>query len=125
VIIVVSEEAMKHFKIKEFDCPCCGKADMDSEFLQMIDHARRIAQIPFVINSGYRCDHHNGIVGGKPNSAHMTGNAADIKCLDDVSRYKIVSALIYAGFKRIGVYKTFIHADNKKTEYPLIFLMEQ
>jgi uncharacterized protein YcbK (DUF882 family) len=113
---------MKYFKIGEFDCPCCGKADMDPEFLAMLDNARKIARIPFKVNSGYRCDKHNSAVGGKANSAHLTGNAADIHCVDDASRHKIVRALLYAGFSRIGVYKTFIHADNRQTQHELIWI---
>jgi zinc D-Ala-D-Ala carboxypeptidase len=32
---------------------------------------------PILITSGYRCSRLNALVGGSPNSAHMTGNAAD------------------------------------------------
>ena len=38
--------------------------------------------------------------------------AVDIACDDSVTRQKIVSGLIKAGFTRIGISKTFIHADN-------------
>ena len=101
---------MNNFDIKEFNCHCCGKNEMKQHFLDMIDEARRIAQVPFVINSGYRCPKHNKEVGSS-SSNHTSGNAADIRCTDGPTRFKIVSALIKAGFKRIGVAKTFIHAD--------------
>lgn len=32
------------------------------------------------INSGYRCEELNRLVGGVPNSQHMMGQAADIRC---------------------------------------------
>ena len=38
--------------------------------------------------------------------------AVDIACSDSVTRQKIVSGLIKAGFTRIGISKTFIHSDN-------------
>ena len=35
----------------------------------------------------------------------------DIHCNDGAERLRIVRALIKAGFKRIGINKTFIHVD--------------
>jgi len=107
---------MKYFKLSEFKCPCCGKADMQQEFLDKIDKARDKAGIPFVITSGYRCPKHNKEVGGRPNSAHTKGLAADIKCTNSRDRYKMVKALLEAGFTRIGVGKDFIHADIDETK---------
>ena len=101
---------MNNFSLKEFDCPCCHKNEMKPKFLDKIDDARRLAQIPFIINSGYRCSKHNQEVGSTSDN-HPSGMAADIKCTDGLSRFKIVESLIHAGFKRIGVAKTFIHAD--------------
>ena len=101
---------MNNFKLEEFDCPCCKGNAMRPKFLEMIDEARRLARIPFQINSGYRCEKHNKEVGSTSDN-HPSGQAADIKCTDGLSRFKIVEALIKAGFTRIGVAKTFIHAD--------------
>jgi len=102
---------MKYFKVDEFKCPCCGKANMDKEFLEKIDKARELAGVPFVITSGYRCPKHNKEVGGKPDSAHTKGLAADIKCIRSRDRFKMIKALIDAGFTRFGIGKNFIHAD--------------
>ena len=107
---------MKHFKLSEFKCPCCGRADMQQEFLDKIDKARDIAGIPFVITSGFRCPKHNKEVGGRPNSAHTKGLAADIKCINSRDRFRMVKALLEAGFTRIGVGKDFIHADIDKSK---------
>lgn len=101
---------MNNFKIEEFNCKCCGKNEMQTKFLEMIDDARRIARTPFIITSGYRCPKHNKEIGSTANN-HTQGVAADIKCEDGLSRFKIIAALIKAGFTRIGVAKTFIHAD--------------
>ena len=93
---------------------------MQPEFLDKIDEARRLAQIPFSINSGYRCPKHNKEVGSTSDN-HPSGRAADIKCTDGLSRFKIVESLIKAGFKRIGVAKTFIHADNMPKQTSIWF----
>ena len=84
---------------------------MDSLFLSQIDNARDYAEIPFRINSGYRCPAHNAKVGSTSKN-HTSGKAADIECLTGPMRLKIVMGLIRAGFRRIGISKTFIHADS-------------
>lgn len=103
---------MNHFKEKEFACKCgCGRNKMSHVFLNMLDNARDIAGIPFVINSGYRCQEYNKRIGGVKGSAHTHGVAADIKVSDNRARYLILTALLKAGFNRIGVYSSFIHVD--------------
>lgn len=101
-----------HFSKKEFACPCCGLCNMDSDFVFQLEVARRIAGVPFKINSGHRCEKQNAKVGGKKDSAHMTGHAADIHVQDSAHRMKILKGLTGAGFTRIGVYKGFFHVDN-------------
>jgi uncharacterized protein YcbK (DUF882 family) len=110
---------LKHFKLSEFDSPDApgSGANMDKEFLFMIDKARSIAGVPFKINSGYRTKAHHEKLGkqGYPiakNSAHLAGYAADIHCTDSAKRFRIIDALIEAGFNRLGIAKTFIHVDN-------------
>lgn len=110
---------LKHFKLSEFDSPDApgSGANMDKEFLFMLDKARGIAGVPFKINSGYRTKaHHERLAkqGYKTakNSAHLAGYAADIHCTDGPHRYAIVAALMAAGFNRIGIAGTFIHVDN-------------
>jgi zinc D-Ala-D-Ala carboxypeptidase len=102
---------MTNFDIQEFACKHCGQVHMDSSFLEMIDEARRLAGIPFVVNSGYRCPEHNAAVGSTSEN-HTSGKAADLACQYGPDRMKIIGALIKAGFRRIGIAKTFIHADN-------------
>lgn len=102
----------KYFKEKEMECKCgCGTKKMDDHLLKMLDEARRIAKVPFVINSGRRCKKHNEFVGGVKNSAHTLGKAVDIKVHSATDRYRILTALIHVGFVRIGVYESFIHVD--------------
>jgi zinc D-Ala-D-Ala carboxypeptidase len=103
---------MIYFNAIEFKCPCCQEIKIKSALVIKLDRARHDAGVPFKVNSGFRCFHHNKAVGGSPLSAHMGGWAADIAATNSVSRFKIVSGLIRAGFRRIGIAKTFIHADD-------------
>ena len=50
----------------------------------------RYAEVPIIINSGYRSEAVNKAVGGAPTSNHLTGCAVDIRC------YGIEQALRYA-----------------------------
>ncbi len=102
---------LKHFTLKEFRCPCCHKVNMNEEFLKKLDKARDLAGVLFIITSGYRCPKHNKEVGGKPDSAHIKGLAADIECFRSRNRFKIIESLLRVGFTRIGVGKNFIHVD--------------
>ena len=107
-----------NFKRDEFDSsdePSSGD-NMKHEFMQRLQCARDIAGVSFKINSGYRTKSHNEKVGGKLNSSHLYGCAADIHCADDITRWKILSALMDAGFNRIGISKTFIHVDSDETK---------
>lgn len=107
---------MKHFKISEFACKCCGKTEMKESTLEMIDLARDTANIPFYISSGYRCEFHNRSVGGVNDSAHTKGYAVDIKYSGEDSRKIIIDSVKKAGFKRIGIANNFIHVDNDPTK---------
>jgi len=109
---------MLHFESNEFNSPDLPNSgiNMDNAFLQMLDDARGIAGIPFKITSGYRSAEHNQKVGGVKNSSHLVGKAADIGVGSGNERYIILDALIKAGFRRMGVAKTFIHCDNDETK---------
>ena len=120
---------MKYFKINEFDSPdLIGSGErMNKEFLRMLDDARDIANTPFKINSGYRTEEKNNAIyaalGKTPiKSSHLQGYAADIHCNSSQERLTILSALIKAGFKRIGIAKTFIHCDNDPMKVNCIWL---
>lgn len=114
----------KRFKAKEFQCKCgCNTNEMNQEFVDKLTLAREIAGIPFVITSGYRCPAHNKAVGGVAGSSHTTGYAADISAATGEQKFKIVQALITAGFTRVGIAKSFIHVDSDpKKPSPTIWL---
>jgi len=101
----------KYFTIDEFRCPCCGKVEIVPLLIELLDAARLRAGIPFYITSGYRCPKHNQAAGGHPRSMHLLGAAADIRVASSVERYRILEALLRVGFRRIGIYPYWIHAD--------------
>ena len=114
---------MEYFKYKEFDSPDepgSGLVYMNQKFLDKLDTARDEANITFTITSGYRTEEHNTKVGGKPNSSHIGGLAADIACEESRQRFLILKAVIKAGFHRIGIGKTFIHVDDDLQKDPMV-----
>lgn len=105
---------MRYFTYDEFDSPDAPGSghEMHQEFLDMLDDARDIAQVPFVINSGFRTEEHNrSIPGASPTSSHLVGWAADIRATTSNRRWLVIEALIQVGFTRIGVADTFVHVD--------------
>jgi len=98
------------FSRDEFDHP----DEMDPQLLSMLDVARKVAGVSFVINSDFRTPAENVAAGGKPHSAHLRGLAVDIACPGSRYRYRILKGLYKAGFERIGLGKNFIHADIDK-----------
>lgn len=104
----------KHFSDYELSCKCgCGYCIKDSLFLDKLEYARKLANIPFVITSSARCVKHNKEVGGVETSAHTKGLAVDIAFKDSHQCFVIIDSLLRAGFKRIGINfaKSFIHCD--------------
>jgi zinc D-Ala-D-Ala carboxypeptidase len=109
----------KHFNYDEFDSPLqegSGQLMQDS-FLEKLDRARDIAGIPFRITSGFRIEadierlQRKGYKVSKK-SSHLKGCAADIGTPSSEHRYRIINALLEAGFNRIGIAESFVHVDS-------------
>lgn len=92
--------------------PPCDIEDMDVGFLKKLDEVRGKAGIPLVLNCAYRSRQHDLKKGRSGNSAHTRGLAADIRCASSADRFKIVSAALECGIRRIGIGKTFVHLDD-------------
>jgi hypothetical protein len=108
---------MNFFPTYETECRCgCGVNNIDSNFMNMLNKAREIADIPFSLTSACRCPQRNKKEGGSSSSSHISTNrrkckAVDISANTSRKRFIIIAALIKAGFTRIGVAKNFIHVD--------------
>lgn len=103
----------KYFTEAEFRrcTPPCSLQDMDQQFIRQLDAARASAGIPFVLNSAYRSPAWEKSKGRAGTSSHCKGLAVDIRCNSDANRWKVVTALLDNGFTRIGIGKTYVHAD--------------
>jgi len=99
------------------------KEGLSIGLIDKLNMARQRAGIPFKLNSGKRTKAQNKKAGGVKDSAHLKGLAVDIRARTSKARFKIVKALLEVGFKRIGIGKTFVHADlDKKKAQVVIWL---
>jgi zinc D-Ala-D-Ala carboxypeptidase len=108
----------KYFKHEEFACPCCGVNEIKDALILRLDRVRERYGHPMKVNSGYRCSKHNEELGGKSDSAHLAGWAADISVADNHERFLLIASAIatqefLVGFVRIeaNVGKGWVHLD--------------
>ena len=52
----------KNFSVSEMQCPCCGKCDMDDDFMKALQDIRTRCGFGFKVNSAYRCKIYNNRV---------------------------------------------------------------
>lgn len=113
-----------YFKEVEFTrcTPSCKLSDLDERFLRKLDKARKLAGVPFILNSAYRSKAYEQSMGRKGTSSHCKGLAVDLSCKDSFNREKILESLFKVGFRRIGVYPTFIHVDLDDDKVSAVWL---
>ena len=117
--------SLNYFNDEEFKraVPACSLSDMDEDFMARLDIAREVAGVPFIINSAYRTRDYEKSKGRPGTSQHCYGRAVDLCCRSNDVRFRIVDALLVAGFRRIGIAQTFIHVDSGyPNASPLIWL---
>lgn len=107
----------KYFKDKEI-------VGLDTGLVKMLDQAREIAGIPFVITSGVRTTEQNTSAGGVNDSSHKKGLAADLRCHDSRTRFIMFKALLQVGFMRIGCDGKHIHVDIDSEKDVQVFWLE-
>jgi uncharacterized protein YcbK (DUF882 family) len=93
-------------------------AGLEGNLPAMLDVARGIAGIPFVITSGKRTPEQETVLkGGVRDSTHILGLAVDLECKGDNALFLMAKGLLASGFRRLGFYhdKNFqvhhIHVD--------------
>ena len=90
----------------------------------MLDRIREAArcQITVTPNGGYRAPDHNRAVGGKRNSRHLYGDAADIRAskLTPKALHALILRLYKEGALKslggLGRYPGFVHVDTRPRE---------
>lgn len=108
---------VKNFKRHEFE-DNKGECWQNKDCILMVDRAREMAKIVFTILSACRNRGQNKEAGGVDDSSHLLGFAVDISCTSSRDRFKILTSLYLVGFRRFGIYETFIHVDNDPTKPP-------
>jgi uncharacterized protein YcbK (DUF882 family) len=117
-----------HFNRDEFRCKgknCCGNVGPVSErLLEALEELRLlVCEVVgydgkgIIINSGFRCAIHNQRVGGKRNSFHMCGEAADIR-VEGLSQLKLLSLVNKVrAFKEggVGMLPKDVHVDVRRS----------
>lgn len=106
----------KNFSSAEFECGCgCGfgsaPGDVSDSLLSLVQSIRDTVRRPVILSSGCRCPFHNRVVDGSKKSAHMKGEAGDIKIANSSERFSIVKAAIKLDCVRIEPRDTWVHVD--------------
>ena len=109
--------SFKYFRLEEFACTHTNKNEMDHEFIRNLDTLRGICGFPFIITSAYRDATHPVEARKKEpgTGTHCQGIAADIKVSNGFERMNLVHEALKMSFGGIGVSKSFIHIDDRKT----------
>ena len=105
----------KYFKLDDFKCQENGENEIDEDFVRKLDELREACGVPFVITSGYRSPKHSIEAKKAKPGTHAQGIAADIKTASGQQRHKIIKAAMIIGFNGIGVAKSFVHVDTRKS----------
>ena len=104
----------KHFNRSEFSCKCgCGFDTVDAQLLDYLESIRVYFNKPVEVNSSCSCAAHNKNLGGKPNSQHLYGRAADIVVKDVTPQEVAEFARGLIEFGGVGEYRTFTHIDSR------------
>ena len=90
----------ENFSSDEFVCPCCGRSDMDADFIhQFLQPLRTEYGKPIspVHGGGFRCEVYDGKRG-----AHSEGRAIDADCPREDYPW-LLEAAFYYGVQGVGV----------------------
>lgn len=107
---------MDFFKNDKLGCrcgKCSGDQTLAPKLYDMMNVTRYYYGKPLYVTSGYRCKLHPKW------SENHEGFAVDFHCGDSRHRFELITAMLKAGFTRVGIAKDFIHGDitpNKDQE---------
>jgi len=103
-----------HFSLREFECRCCGRVQLSTRLVLLLEELRGQWGRPVVVTSGYRCEARNRQTGGSPASFHMRGQAVDI-VVSFLEQRKIADIAHKLGFEEIipGGRRNYLHLGLK------------
>lgn len=113
------KQLTNHFKVREFRCRDGSDPIFIAEGLpEVLEQIRSHFEKATKISSAYRTATHNKKEGGSTYSRHLYGMAADIS-IEGVTPLEIAKyADKFLGNSGcVGLYKTFVHIDVRKTKY--------
>ena len=106
----------ENFTEDEMRCKCgCGRADMDPDFMALLQGVRDAYKRPMVVNSGFRCPEHDTAIGGA--GVHPTGHAGDISVSGE-NAHSLLTVALVLGMRGIGLKQhsamagRFMHLDD-------------
>lgn len=70
----------KNFPRHELQCPCCGRQEMDADYMDRLQRARTLVGFAVPLTSAFRCSDYDRLKGGSScpgNGPHARGRATD------------------------------------------------
>jgi len=124
-----------YIHVSEFSCPCCHQLPFDlecdhpgepyRELFAAFSAIRTAWGRPIPINSGYRCQARNAVVGGEPLSAHLFGLALDLAVgsPEQLLALKNIAVTVWPrlriGWKRyLNAGQNLVHIDTAYLVHP-------
>ena len=105
--------ALNNFKQDEFRCSCpCGRADMRSSFMLLLQSIRDEYGHVMPITSGFRCPARNNAVSSTGDlGPHVLGVAADVR-VSGASSHRLLKIALEHGIQGVGVKQTGPHSSR-------------
>ena len=110
----INKPMYKYFKPSEI-------VNLNPNLVKILDQAREIAGVPFIISNGFRTPAQNAAIpGSAKNSPHMRGLAADLRCRDSITRSKMLWGLMqFRNVLFIEVAGGHLHVDIDAGVHPM------
>lgn len=104
------------FSVKETSCRCGCGLDAKPLLKEKINKIRELYGKPISLTCAARCPTHNAVVKGAKNSAHISGEAADMVRTEELLKLiqsNLVTLDLY--MEDPSVTHTWIHIQTRKT----------